>query len=102
MYTQKAGFIFTPPTISHVGRSCVGWHAVVCYGAPEWYRPETPIRLGFRDMSTILYEDLVLHQVSPSVVGKDIRTFLQCDLSKIRYERNLPADWSGAPCDCIG
>ena len=17
---------------------CVGWHAVVCYGAPEWYR----------------------------------------------------------------
>jgi hypothetical protein len=24
--------------LSHTGRYCVGWHAVVCYGAPEWFR----------------------------------------------------------------
>src|SRR5277367_1313547 len=23
--------VFTPPNISHAGRHCVGWHAVVCY-----------------------------------------------------------------------
>src|SRR5271156_1615278 len=35
---NDSGLIFTPPKISHTGRHCVGWHAVVCYGAPEWYR----------------------------------------------------------------
>jgi hypothetical protein len=35
MYTQKAGL---SPKVSHTGRHCVGWHAVVCYGAPEWSR----------------------------------------------------------------
>src|SRR5271154_4041333 len=34
----ESGLIFTPPKISHTGRHCVGWHAVVCYGAPEWLR----------------------------------------------------------------
>jgi hypothetical protein len=40
MYTQKAGLslVATPPKISHAGRHCVRWHAVVCYGAPEWFR----------------------------------------------------------------
>jgi hypothetical protein len=23
--------------LSHTGRHCVGWHAVVCFGAPEWF-----------------------------------------------------------------
>jgi len=37
MYTQKAGLSLAglPPKISHTGRHCVGWHAVVCYGAPN-------------------------------------------------------------------
>jgi hypothetical protein len=30
------GVRLKPP--SHTGRHCVGWHAVVCYGAPEWFR----------------------------------------------------------------
>src|ERR1700722_3659433 len=34
----ESGFIFIPPKISHTGRHCVGWHAVMCYGAPEWFR----------------------------------------------------------------
>jgi hypothetical protein len=31
------GVRLKPP--SHTGRHCVGWHAVVCYGVPEWFRP---------------------------------------------------------------
>jgi hypothetical protein len=40
MHTQKAGLslVASPLKISHTGRHCVGWHAVVCYGAPEWFR----------------------------------------------------------------
>jgi hypothetical protein len=38
-YTQKAGLILGgPPKRSHTGRHRVGWYAVVCYGAPEWFR----------------------------------------------------------------
>ena len=48
-------------------------------------------------MTTSLCEDLVLHQVSPSVVEKDIPTVLQYELGEIRCERNLPADWPGEP-----
>jgi hypothetical protein len=56
-------------------------------------RPETSIRLGFQAMSTIMYEDLVLHNVSRSVVENDIRTFLEYELGRIRKERGLPTDW---------
>jgi nucleoside phosphorylase len=56
-------------------------------------RPETPIRLGFRDMPKIIYEDLVLHDVSRSVVEGDIHTFLKHELAEIRRERNLPPGW---------
>jgi hypothetical protein len=47
VYTQKAGLslVATPPKISHTGRHCVGWHVVVCYGAPEWFRPPEVPRL---------------------------------------------------------
>src|SRR5436305_10946072 len=27
-----------PPKISHFGRRGVGWHVVLCYGGPEWFR----------------------------------------------------------------
>jgi hypothetical protein len=54
MYTQKVGLplVATPPKISHTGRHCVGWHAVVCYGAPVPAHPSTnpveqPIDLFF-------------------------------------------------------
>jgi len=56
-------------------------------------RPETPIRLGFRDMPRIMYEDLVLHNVSRSLVESDIHTFLKHELAEIRRERNLPPGW---------
>ena len=56
-------------------------------------RPETPIRLGFRDMPAIIHEDLVLHNVSRPVVEHDIRIFLAHELGKIRIERSLAPDW---------
>jgi hypothetical protein len=56
-------------------------------------RPEIPIRLGFRDMPRITYKDLVLHDVSRSVVEGDIHTFLKHELTAIRRERNLPPGW---------
>jgi NACHT domain len=56
-------------------------------------RPETPIRLGFREMSTIKYEDLILHNISRSVVDNDIYTFLKHELGQIRSEYNLPVNW---------
>jgi hypothetical protein len=56
-------------------------------------RPETPIRLGFRDMPSIIYQDLVLHNLSRSVVEHDIRTFFKYELGKIRKDHNLASNW---------
>jgi hypothetical protein len=35
-------------------------------------RPETSVRLGFRAMPQIIYQDLALHHVSQTVVEQDI------------------------------
>lgn len=62
-------------------------------------RLETPIRLGFRDISGIIYQagrvyqDVILHNISRSVVDHDISIFLQRKFERIRTERDLPADW---------
>ncbi|KAH0559460.1 hypothetical protein GP486_004022, partial [Trichoglossum hirsutum] len=58
-------------------------------------RPETPIRLGFRDMSRALHQDFVLHNISSSIVGRDITIFFQNRLGMIRKERGLPQEWPG-------
>jgi hypothetical protein len=56
-------------------------------------RPEIPIRLGFRDMSRIKYEDLALHDVSRPVVEADICIFLKNELGEIRRKREISTDW---------
>lgn len=56
-------------------------------------RPETPIRIGFRDMSEIIYQDLVLHDIPRSIVEHDICVYLTHELVTIRKERNLPSHW---------
>jgi hypothetical protein len=66
-------------------------------------RPELPIRLGFKDISS-KYKDLVLHQIPEPVIEHDITTFLQHELSKIRLDynksvtlnRQLPLNWPGS------
>lgn len=59
-------------------------------------RPETPIRLGFRNMPGILYRDLALHQISPIIVNNDISIFLRHRLKEIRNASDdLPVGWPG-------
>lgn len=64
-------------------------------------RPELPPRMGFGDLSG-KYEKLVLHEISHSVVKKDMYTFLKHELGvrKAEYNksvkdgfRHLPSDW---------
>jgi hypothetical protein len=59
-------------------------------------RPETPIRLGFRDIRGILHRDLVLDYISRTTVDHDISVFFRKSFREIRddYE-DLPADWPG-------
>lgn len=56
-------------------------------------RPETPIRIGFRDMPEIIYQDLILHDIPRSIVEHDICVYLTHELVAIRKERNLPSHW---------
>tara|TARA_R110002003_G_scaffold31_5_gene1887 strand:+ start:7912 stop:9360 length:1449 start_codon:yes stop_codon:yes gene_type:complete len=56
-------------------------------------RPELPIRLGFRKMSHVEYENMILHEIPPSVVKNDIEVFIWHELALIRDQRSLPEDW---------
>ncbi|KAI9858001.1 MAG: hypothetical protein M1813_007971 [Trichoglossum hirsutum] len=59
-------------------------------------RPEVPIRLGFRNMPDILHQDLALHQISRTVVNKDIFGFFKFKLEEIRKASDyLPVSWPG-------
>jgi hypothetical protein len=55
-------------------------------------RPETPILLGFREISAV-HQDLALHNISRPVIEHDISIFLKHKLKIIREERSLPPDW---------
>ncbi|KAI9768893.1 MAG: hypothetical protein M1839_003847 [Geoglossum umbratile] len=58
-------------------------------------RPELPIRLGFKKMTGGTYQDLVLHEIPPTIIKHDISVFLNHELTKIRIDRSLLADWPG-------
>ncbi|KAA8642420.1 uncharacterized protein ATNIH1004_011364 [Aspergillus tanneri] len=55
-------------------------------------RPETPIRLGFRDEEN--HQDLILHELPEPVIEHDIRLFLENKLSKIPDGCLLSPDWT--------
>jgi NACHT domain len=65
-------------------------------------RPEFPIRLQFSEIRGT-YQDLVLHQVDKDIIGRDIGTFLESELSQFRVkynnhfprDRQLSSDWPG-------
>jgi hypothetical protein len=46
-------------------------------------RPETPIRLGFRDMPGILHQDLVLNNVPQEIIDHDITIYFRHELRDI-------------------
>jgi WD40 repeat protein len=56
-------------------------------------RPETPILLGFREMTEIAHYDLMLHSVPQKVIGHDISIFVRHELVKINRKRSLEKDW---------
>jgi len=58
-------------------------------------RPETPIRHGFHYIPDGVYRDFVLHQISESVVSRDISVFLGHEFDIIRTRRHLPKEWPG-------
>ncbi|KAB8670373.1 hypothetical protein FH972_026286 [Carpinus fangiana] len=58
-------------------------------------RPETPIRLGFENMKSVIYRDLALHDLPRAIVDEDIMLYFDRQLSEIRSERRLPDDWPG-------
>jgi hypothetical protein len=55
-------------------------------------RPEVPIRHGFRNVSDTRHQDFVLHNISPSIVDRDISLFLGHSLGCLAMDRNL-RDW---------
>ncbi|KAF4631978.1 hypothetical protein G7Y89_g6154 [Cudoniella acicularis] len=58
-------------------------------------RPETPIRLGFREIPEITHHDLMLHSIPQLVIEHDISVFLRHELLKISKKRSLGKDWPG-------
>jgi hypothetical protein len=58
-------------------------------------RPEVPVRYGFRQIPDNEHEDFVLHDLPPSIVDRDIATFLEHEFRAIKDECALPADWPG-------
>jgi hypothetical protein len=59
-------------------------------------RPEVPIRHGFGQIADVEHKDVVLHNISPSIVDHDISVFLEDNLQSIGRERCLRAGWPGA------
>jgi hypothetical protein len=64
-------------------------------------RPEIPIQYGFNQMQEIELRDLVLHNISPSIVDHDISIFLEHNLRLIAQEQCLQAGWPGADTTAI-
>ncbi|KAF1988969.1 hypothetical protein K402DRAFT_313463, partial [Aulographum hederae CBS 113979] len=58
-------------------------------------RPEVPIRHGFRELSGAEHQDFVLHDISPSIINHDIRTYLDHSFKDIARECYLDASWPG-------
>ncbi|OCK79260.1 hypothetical protein K432DRAFT_252439, partial [Lepidopterella palustris CBS 459.81] len=56
-------------------------------------RPELPIRLGFKQMADGTYQDLILHEVPKQTIEHDIAIFFEHELTKVREQRSLSADW---------
>ncbi len=58
-------------------------------------RPETPIRLSFKEMDEIIYRDLVLHNIPKHIVERDILVFLTWEMNKIKQEHGVSGHWPG-------
>jgi len=59
-------------------------------------RREVPVRCGYYQLPECERLDLVLHDISPSVVNHDISTFFKYNLGLIGEEDGQDVDWPGA------
>lgn len=66
-------------------------------------RPELPIRLGFRKMSSNTHQDVILQDIPRPIIEHDITSFLKAEFYRIRDDFNctrppdssIPEDWPG-------
>ncbi|KAJ8123922.1 hypothetical protein ONZ43_g239 [Nemania bipapillata] len=58
-------------------------------------RPEILIRHSFRKIPEIEREVFVLHEISPTLVDRDLNIFFENSFSAIREERDFEDDWPG-------
>ena len=56
-------------------------------------RPELPIRLGFKQISDGMYQDVLLYEVQKETIEGDITLFLEHELREIRMWCLLSPDW---------
>ncbi|KAG8531271.1 uncharacterized protein KY384_004629 [Bacidia gigantensis] len=56
-------------------------------------RPEWPIRMGFEKLTSVLYHDLALQNITRSTVDEDIRNFVQHELDSTSSEFSLGDQW---------
>jgi len=61
-------------------------------------RPETPIQLGFADISNDAHRDFALHAIHNAVVDHDISVLLQHEFKIIRKRHGLPDAWPDTSC----
>lgn len=58
-------------------------------------RPEIPIRCGFQQIPEAERQCFVLHDISPTLVDRDLTLFFKENFTTIREERGFARDWPG-------
>ena len=58
-------------------------------------RPVVPIRHGFGQITDAEHKDVVLHDISPSIVDHDIKLFLETELQSVGQRWCSRAGWPG-------
>ncbi|KAI1772379.1 vegetative incompatibility protein HET-E-1 [Hypoxylon cercidicola] len=58
-------------------------------------RPDILIRHGFRKIRDVERQVFVLHEISPTIIDRDLSIFFENNFSTMREERDFEDDWPG-------
>jgi hypothetical protein len=58
-------------------------------------RPETPIYFSFHSIPMVTHQDFILHEISDSIIQRDIFIYLRHELEIIGRKFDLPDGWPG-------
>ena len=58
-------------------------------------RPELPLRLGFKNLTSNQYTSVVLQEIQLSIIREDFTLYLRHHLSSITSDHDLPQSWLG-------